>query len=383
MDPIPTPGATAEASVRYEPSDLAEIIRDSAGQASRKSPSIPVEIHAPPRLPAFVEPHALAGVVRILVENACRRTDPGLSVTIKANRADEGIAVHVFERGSGDGEGAHVDLARALVALHGGVLWSEPLPAGGAKCSFVIPQHPPELGPGELSEAVRSLEELGRMDVPHRPVVPEEPSSEESALLGDRLDETEAILDVTDIPDELAAPSAPVEPPPEVDLTASADEPDRPAEPEPVLEPVPTEAFAEAQEAPVGGEAPVEVGKGKRWWKRAWRPGVRPAHDAPPEAAPSARVAIPDLEQIITEVTSEEGRTAGEPAAPIPIEELTAAPEEQASLVDEPPSLAPPVEASGGRARAVRAVPSPFVPDPLHPATQALRDLMREEDLRP
>jgi hypothetical protein len=37
-----------------------------------------------------------------------------------------------------------LNLARNLVALHGGILSAEPLPGGGSKVSFVIPPEPQE-----------------------------------------------------------------------------------------------------------------------------------------------------------------------------------------------------------------------------------------------
>ena len=39
------------------------------------------------------------------------------------------------------GVGVGLHLARRLVVDHGGIMWSDPLPAGGTRVSFCIPHH--------------------------------------------------------------------------------------------------------------------------------------------------------------------------------------------------------------------------------------------------
>ena len=39
------------------------------------------------------------------------------------------------------GAGVGLHMARQLVVQHGGILWADPLPAGGTRVSFVIPAH--------------------------------------------------------------------------------------------------------------------------------------------------------------------------------------------------------------------------------------------------
>jgi two-component system sensor histidine kinase VicK len=99
-------------------------------------------------------------------------------VSVKAARSDEGVSVHVTDRGPGvargqiaaafdqafspgeevmtkqlAGLGLGLNLARSLLALHGGILWAEPLPGGGTRVSFTIPadgpsgEGPPGAGP--------------------------------------------------------------------------------------------------------------------------------------------------------------------------------------------------------------------------------------------
>src|SRR5262249_38232299 len=44
------------------------------------------------------------------------------------------------------GVGLGLHLARRLILLHGGILWADPLPAGGTRVSFCIPAVPPGAG---------------------------------------------------------------------------------------------------------------------------------------------------------------------------------------------------------------------------------------------
>jgi signal transduction histidine kinase len=41
------------------------------------------------------------------------------------------------------GLGLGLNLSRSLLALHGGILWAEPLPGGGTRVSFTIPAEGP------------------------------------------------------------------------------------------------------------------------------------------------------------------------------------------------------------------------------------------------
>jgi hypothetical protein len=412
LDPVP----------QFAGCDIAEILRDSVGQASRESPSVPVEIHAPQTLPAVGDREALGGIVRILVDNACRRTDPGLGVMVKANRADEGIAVHVFERGSGtDTDDASLDVARGLVALHGGVLWSEPLPSGGAKFSFVIPREPPALEGLERESAIRSLGLLAELGRSRHPAPREDDREAEEAMLG-FLDpgahEPEAILDVTDIHHITAvdhgsvdtASPAPVipwdgpeaGPQAETPAEAEAGAAVAPAESAPTEAELPTavEIDGPTGETELAGRRAERPGPGRRpkprrgrWgWRR--QPGVPssvedqpvsdvgspPTPDVPdPSADPTTNADPADLPM--------EG-PRDRPAADTPGHVETEAEDFQSPEEEEPAALVeipeveeteqvPAPEAAPARStpRSARGVPMPFVPDPLHPATQMLRAL--------
>jgi signal transduction histidine kinase len=172
--------------------DLAAVIREGAEAAARRYPDIELELAIPPALPAVADARGIREVVRQVVDNACRYSRADRTVTVKASRGPEGINVHVTDRGLGvhrgqiaaafggpftpgeevmtkerAGLGLGLHLARNLVALHGGILWAEPLPAGGSRVSFTLPPHPPE---GRVIGSVDRIEQqASAAQSPERP----------------------------------------------------------------------------------------------------------------------------------------------------------------------------------------------------------------------
>ena len=153
-----------EYSISVAACDLADTIRSAAEEAAAGHPNISLEVHIPEHLPVVADERAVRGVVRQLVDNACRYSDAGGLVTLKTTHGEEGLTVHVTDRGIGvnrdkvaaalaeafspgeeimtkerAGLGLGLNLARNLIALHGGILWAEPLPGGGSRVSFTIP----------------------------------------------------------------------------------------------------------------------------------------------------------------------------------------------------------------------------------------------------
>jgi signal transduction histidine kinase len=151
-------------SISVEACDLAATIRSAAQEAAVGHPSVAMELTVPDRVLAFADERAIRGVVGQLVDNACRYSDAGGVVSLKTRSGEEGLTVHVTDRGVGvnrdrvaaalaeafspgeqimtkerAGLGLGLNLARNLIALHGGILWAEPLPGGGSRVSFTIP----------------------------------------------------------------------------------------------------------------------------------------------------------------------------------------------------------------------------------------------------
>lgn len=144
--------------------DVATLVREGAQEASAKYPRVSVDVRVPLSIPARADADRIREVIRQLVDNGCRYSEDGDSVTVTAKKAAEGIVVSVTDQGRGlerrvvaaafgeafspgeeiltkerAGLGLGLNLARSFVALHGGILSAEPIPGGGSKVSFVIP----------------------------------------------------------------------------------------------------------------------------------------------------------------------------------------------------------------------------------------------------
>jgi signal transduction histidine kinase len=144
--------------------DLGPLLTEEARSAAARHPNVAVTPQIPEAVPAEADASRIRGVVRHLLDNACRYSDQEGSVSIRARVADEGVTISVTDRGEGvdrrqvsaafgqpfapgedpltkerAGLGIGLNLARNIVALHGGILWAEPLPAGGSRVSFTLP----------------------------------------------------------------------------------------------------------------------------------------------------------------------------------------------------------------------------------------------------
>jgi hypothetical protein len=364
IDPGEEPAPQAP-YLEFRACDISEIVRESVALASEASPSVVVEVSTAPTLPAAAEAEALEGVIRFLVDHACRRSEAG--VTVKAKGGDEGISVHVIDRGpgldrekiaaafseparpGGETEGLErslvgLNLARGLVVLHGGILWAEPLPAGGNRVAFTIPQEPasPE-GPDleAATEARRLLTELEALSPAAAGPAESEPEGPRHMeyLLDEGVDDT-AVIEVAVIADLASMEPAVEDPVGEEELTVP---------PDPTDDPPPVQIIALDPVALLPEPEP-------------------PPADAPatlPEVAAVEEVALPDPEPVH--------------AAPPPPQDV------EESETEPVPTLVPvPVAAGeGGKlsSRQVRAVrPPAYVLDPLHPATQMLRGLALDFD---
>jgi hypothetical protein len=393
--------------VQFAECDVAEVIRDSVAAASQASPSVPVEIHAPQTLVAIAYPEALERVLRILVETACRRTGTDATVTVKANRGEEGIAVHVIDRGSGAAaDRAELDLARSLVSLHGGTLWLEPLPAGGTRSSFVIPTEPPALDSLERQAAIELLKRLAEVRAqPALVLQVEEESPVELEILDEEAAEPDPILDLTDIGEV----QVPLEPAAEPEATHAAVE-SAEAQGVPrieVVESAEDPSLEEGSEPMLTAAARVDEPKA-RPRRRRWQPWSRRKH-APSEVegsvepipadmdvetppAPAEGPPAPVVQPPPAIVDSVESVIEREPPGPppkvegsVPVATDPEPPEAPPTVTTEalnppppePPEPEPAAEPEGPPAWA-RGLeePLPFVPDPLDPATQMLRSLV-------
>ncbi|MGZ8605486.1 MAG: hybrid sensor histidine kinase/response regulator [Actinomycetota bacterium] len=181
--------------------DLAPILAHVADEIGRQYPRVAINREVPDRLVGPADPVRFAEVVRQLLDNACRYSpEEGQPVVLKARSMAEGVLVSVTDHGLGvrrdvvarafnepftagedilrkerAGAGVGLHMARQIVLQHGGIMWADPLPAGGTRVSFVIPaqegQTLTERPPGAEPEASEPRAAAG--DEPPAPATPE------------------------------------------------------------------------------------------------------------------------------------------------------------------------------------------------------------------
>lgn len=153
-------------SLKVSEVDVAPLLRHVADQLDRQYAKVHIERTIPDALTASADPVRFAEVVRQLLDNACRYTAEDSPVELRARSMDEGVVVSITDRGPGlerrtatqafsepfsageeilrkerAGAGVGLHMARQLVVQHGGILWADPLPAGGTRVSFCLPHH--------------------------------------------------------------------------------------------------------------------------------------------------------------------------------------------------------------------------------------------------
>ena len=142
------------------PQDLRELVEAVVGRLQPILAGRQVRIDIPEEVPPVPCDYAqIDQVVTNLVENATVHTSPGTPVTIRATVdghevrsevVDQGPGLPVsdrerlfqpFERGESQarGSGLGLAIARGLVEAHGGRLWAEDAPSGGARFIFTLP----------------------------------------------------------------------------------------------------------------------------------------------------------------------------------------------------------------------------------------------------
>jgi signal transduction histidine kinase len=127
-----------------------------------------LEVQAPPSGTVLADRERIIQVIRNLVRNAIEHTSAGGSIRIDASAARGGsVRVSVSDDGPGipmaerdpifvrfyrvdssrdrrsGGTGLGLAIARAIVEAHGGRIWADESPAGGARITFELPGYTP------------------------------------------------------------------------------------------------------------------------------------------------------------------------------------------------------------------------------------------------
>ena len=126
-----------------------------AGEESTSTASVPDDVSA------RCAPEKVERVLFNLVTNALRHTPSDGSVAVRVEQVDHEVRVTVEDTGEGLGDearrrmfdrfwradparsvrgsGLGLAIARGLVEAHGGRIWAEERPGGGARVSFTLP----------------------------------------------------------------------------------------------------------------------------------------------------------------------------------------------------------------------------------------------------
>jgi len=156
--------------------DLGQLVEGVIGEMCSRGFSHPFRWEAEGGLTScWADPEKLAQVLVILLDNAAKYSPPGAEVAVRARERDEGVELAVADRGPGvppeerdkvfgrlyqvgkaiyhskPGVGLGLYIARRIVEAHGGRIWCEDNPGGGAVFKFTLPCRV-EAGPHVPSE---------------------------------------------------------------------------------------------------------------------------------------------------------------------------------------------------------------------------------------
>jgi two-component system, OmpR family, sensor histidine kinase KdpD len=160
---------TGGLTVRKAWQPLEEVLGVALLRMEDRLTAYPVDTHLPDDLPLVpVDELLLEQVFINLLENASKHTPPGTAITVSAWANGADVVVEVADRGPGvppdaaeaifrkfyrggqgsghsGGAGLGLAICRGIVAAHGGRIWMEPHPRGGAAFRFTLPlQGPPK-----------------------------------------------------------------------------------------------------------------------------------------------------------------------------------------------------------------------------------------------
>jgi two-component system sensor histidine kinase KdpD len=153
-------------TIKKEWQPLEEIVGAVLNRVAERLKDRPVKTHLPADLPLVsFDPLLIEQVLMNLMDNAIKYTPQGTPIELRASANDGNILVELGDRGpgiprgeeekifekfvrgsvAGGGIGLGLTICRAIVTAHGGRIWGENRPGGGAVFRFTLPlgEHPP------------------------------------------------------------------------------------------------------------------------------------------------------------------------------------------------------------------------------------------------
>jgi two-component system, OmpR family, sensor histidine kinase KdpD len=147
-------------TLHKDPQDLRELVREVVDRLQPMLADREVKLSIPEDLPLVAGDYAqIDHVLTNLLENAARHTPAGTPVAVRLSSDSDEVRVEVADRGPGvrpedrervflpfergptrvGGTGLGLAIARGLVEAHGGRLWVDEAPGGGARFTFSLP----------------------------------------------------------------------------------------------------------------------------------------------------------------------------------------------------------------------------------------------------
>lgn len=148
------------------PFSLTELLADTLAGLTPRAGAHGVRLNLPPNtppIPVCADPGGIQRVVVNIVDNGIRHSPPGGQVTVEVTARAEEVVVAVGDTGEGidaqdaphlfdrffrgdrartpdaGGAGLGLAIARSIVEAHGGRIWAENAPGGGATFLFTLP----------------------------------------------------------------------------------------------------------------------------------------------------------------------------------------------------------------------------------------------------